>query len=65
MTDEAFEAGVITSIREEMNRLRGRSFQAIEATGMPAKQESAVKAVLRSASYDAQAHLEAAVRRSR
>jgi hypothetical protein len=52
----------IGTLRDDMNRLRGRLFQAIEAAGMPTKQETAVKALIRQLTYDAQANLEAALR---
>lgn len=47
---------------EDLNRLRGRLFQAIEATGMEAKQEEAVKGLVRRLSYDIQADLVATLR---
>lgn len=49
-------------MRDHMNRLRGRLFGAVEATGMPAKQENATKGLIRNLTYDAQADLEAALR---
>jgi hypothetical protein len=52
----------IQTLRDDMNRLRGRLFQAIEAAGMPAKQEDAIKALIRQLTYDAQANLEASLR---
>lgn len=45
-----------------MNKLRGRLFGAVEATGMPARQEEAVKRLIRQASYDVQADVESALR---
>lgn len=48
----------VTVMREHMNRLRGRLFGAIEATGMPEKQENAMKGLVRHLTYDAQADLE-------
>jgi hypothetical protein len=55
-------AGAIEQLREDMNRLRGRLFQSIEAVGLPEKQENAMKGVIRSTTYDAQANVEAALR---
>lgn len=52
----------ISSVREDMNRLRGRLFGAIEATGMPQKQENAIKGLIRQLTYDAQGNLEAIIR---
>jgi hypothetical protein len=52
----------ISELREDMNRLRGRLFEAIEATGMPDKQEGAVKRLIRTLTYDAQANIESALR---
>lgn len=52
----------IAQVREDMNRLRGRLFGAIEATGLPEKQENALKSLVRQASYDAQANLESILR---
>jgi hypothetical protein len=47
-----------------MNRLRGRLFQAIEATGLPPEQQTAIKGLIRSLTYDAQADLESSIRRT-
>ena len=52
----------IRVIRDSMNRLRGRMFQAVEAAGLPIKQENALKRLIRQSTYDAQADLEQAVR---
>jgi hypothetical protein len=49
-------------VREEFNRVRGRMFQAIEAVGLPDKQERAMKGLVRSLTYDAQAGLESILR---
>jgi hypothetical protein len=54
----------IDAVRVDMNRLRGRLFGAIEATGMPEKQETAVKSMIRQLTYDAQANLEATLRKN-
>jgi hypothetical protein len=48
----------VMQMRDHMNRLRGRLFGAIEATGMPQKQENAIKGLIRQLTYDAQADLE-------
>lgn len=52
----------ITVLRRDMDRLRGRLFQTVEAVGLPAKQEQAFKALVRSLTYDSQADLESALR---
>ena len=38
----------IGNVRDEMNTLRGHLFEAVEATGMPATQESAFKGLIRT-----------------
>ena len=55
---------VITAVREDMNRLRGRLFELVEAVGLDDRQEAAFKKCIRSTTYDAQANLEAALRRN-
>lgn len=52
----------IEAVRETMHALRGRLFQTIEAIGLPADQTRAIKGLIRSTTYDAQATLEAAIR---
>ena len=42
--------------------VRGRLFGAIEAVGLPERQENAIKGLIRQLTYDAQADLEAALR---
>lgn len=54
---------MIEQVRGDYNRLRGRLFQLIEAAGLPDKQELALKGCIRTTSYDAQANLEAMVRK--
>lgn len=54
---------IIAAVREDMNRLRGRLFSTVESIGLPDKQESAFKSVIRHVSYDVQANLEATIRR--
>lgn len=56
-------AAAIDQLREDMNRLRGRLFGAVEAAGLPDKQENALKGLVRSLTYDAQANVESALRR--
>lgn len=56
-TDKAIEV-----VRKDLNRLRGRLFQTIEAVGLPPKQEEAAKALIRQLTYDTQADLESALR---
>jgi hypothetical protein len=45
-----------------MNRLRGRMFQVIEAAGLPERQETALKGVIRATTYDVQVAVEAELR---
>lgn len=52
----------ITSVRTDMDRLRGRLFETVESWGRPEKQENAMKAVIRRVTYDAQSNLEASLR---
>jgi hypothetical protein len=52
----------IAQMREDMNRLRGRLFQTIEAIGLPERQESAAKGLIRRLTYDSQADLESCLR---
>lgn len=56
---------VIQDLRGGMDRLRGRLFEQIEATGMAERQELAVKRVIRRVTYDMQGDLESSLRRSR
>ena len=58
------ETAAITQLREDMNRLRGRLFGALEAGNLPEKQENALKGLVRQISYDAQANVESALRRN-
>lgn len=52
----------IEQVREDMNRVRGRLFGAIEAVGLPERQENAIKGLIRHLTYDAQANLESTIR---
>lgn len=52
----------IREMRTHMDRLRGRLFQAVEAVGFPEDRERAIKGVIRTTTYDAQADLEATLR---
>jgi hypothetical protein len=54
----------ISVLRTDMNRLRGKLFGAVEAAGLPEKQENALKGLIRQLSYDAQANIESALRGS-
>lgn len=49
-------------VRDDMNRLRGQLFGAVEAVGLPTKQENAIKGLVRRITYDAQANLESTLR---
>jgi hypothetical protein len=63
MTLNGARPEAIAQVREDMNRLRGRLFGAIEAAGLPEKQETALKGLVRQQTYDAQANLESILRR--
>lgn len=54
--------GDITEIRDQMDKLRGRLFQAIEAWGPGRKREEAMKGQVRTITYHFQANLEAMTR---
>lgn len=54
----------IKDVRDDMNRLRGRLFGAVEAVGLPTKQENAIKGLIRTITYDAQASLESTLRQN-
>jgi hypothetical protein len=55
----------VTALRDGMNRLRGRLFGAVEAVGLPEKQEKAIKGLVRVTTYDIQVDVEAALRSSK
>lgn len=50
-------------VREDMDRLRGRLFELVEAVGFPDRQAEAAKRLIRRITYDSQANVEAALRR--
>lgn len=52
----------VKTMREDMNRLRGRLFELVEAVGLNERQERALKGCIRTTTYDAQANLESALR---
>jgi len=54
----------IKRVRDDMNRLRGRLFGAVETTGMPTQQQNALKGLIRQMTYDAQANLEETLRKN-
>lgn len=55
----------IGELRDGMNRLRGRLFQAIEATGVNDRHQTAMKGLVRTLTYDLQADIEGALRNAR
>lgn len=57
------EDQTIATAREEMNRLRGKLFAMLESWGLPDKQESACKQLIRERTYEAQGRIEAALRK--
>lgn len=62
MNANGITSEAIAQVREDMNRLRGRLFEAIEVAGLPEKQENALKGLVRKTSYEAQADLESILR---
>ena len=55
----------IEQLRDGMNRLRGRLFQAVEATGIEDGHQTAIKGLIRSITYDLQADIEGGLRNAR
>jgi hypothetical protein len=55
---------VIELVRRDLSSLRGELFSLVEAVGMPARREHALKSCIRRRTYDAQARLEATLRGS-
>jgi hypothetical protein len=54
----------VQELRDEMSGLRKGLFEAIEAVGFQSlKQENALKGLIRQLTYQAQGHIEAAMRR--
>lgn len=56
-------ARAVGEIRDSFNRMRGQLFMSIEAVGLPDRQEDAFKGLVRQMTYQAQADLEAIIRR--
>jgi hypothetical protein len=56
-------AAMLTAMREDMDRLRGRLLETVEAIGLPQTQEDAVKRIVRRTTFDSQGDLEANIRR--
>jgi hypothetical protein len=54
---------LIQEVRDEFGRMRAHLFEAVEATGWPAKQQSGWKGVIRTITYDSQGSIEGALRR--
>jgi hypothetical protein len=52
----------VNAVRREFDKIRGRLFEMVEATGMAPKQEEALKKLIRRLTYDAQANLEQVMR---
>lgn len=56
------DTAAVQMMRDDMGRLRGRLFEAIEAAGLPERQEDALKRIIRRETYDAQTSLEEALK---
>jgi hypothetical protein len=52
----------IQEMRDGFNRVRGQLFSAVEACGLPDKQERALKSLIRELTYNAQSNIEGALR---
>ena len=52
----------IKDVRDGFNRIRGGLFSAVEAVGLPDKQENALKGLIRQLTYDAQSNIEGSLR---
>ena len=52
----------VDQLKAEMDKLRGRLFEQVEACGFPDRQEEAWKRVIRHTTYDAQRDLLKALR---
>jgi hypothetical protein len=64
MTPLLFEDAV-AQVREDMNRLRGRLFGTVEASGLSDRQVEAIKRIIRQETHEAQANVEATLRGGR
>ena len=54
----------IQEVRDEFGRMRAHLFEMVEAAGFPQRQENGLKGMVRTITYDAQASVEAALRRN-
>jgi hypothetical protein len=54
---------LIQEVRDEHARMRAHLFEMIEAAGFPQRQEDGFKGMIRTITYDAQATIEASLRR--
>lgn len=53
---------VVPGLRDDFDRLRGRLYELVEATGIEDKQQEAFKRLIRRTSYDVQSRLEGRLR---
>ena len=60
LTETQSEA--VDVLRGDFDRMRGRLFELVEATGMPDRQEEAFKRLIRRLTYDSQGAIEAILR---
>jgi hypothetical protein len=56
------EERALDILNSELNRMRGKLFEVVEATGIPDKQEEAFKRLIRRTSYDSQNLIASALR---
>jgi hypothetical protein len=53
----------VQDVRDEFSRMRAHLFEMIEAGGFAERQETGLKGLIRTITYDSQASVEAALRR--
>jgi hypothetical protein len=54
---------MLQELRDGFNRLRGRLFEAVEATGVDPRHQIAMKGLIRGLTYDMQGDIEGTLRR--
>ena len=56
------EQRALDVLNVELNRMRGKLFEVVEAVGLPEKQETAIKRLIRSQSFSSQNLIQSALR---
>lgn len=62
LTDQDPVAQAIQANRDACNKLRGSLFGLVESWGLPERQETAIKRLIRQQSYASQAEIESLLR---